>query len=58
MATNETWTDPDRCPFCGGALSSPGVGFIAHIEERPECRAAFDTWRDRVGEDVVGGWSG
>lgn len=58
MATSNAWTDPNRCPFCEDALASPGAGFIAHVEESPDCEAAFGTWRDRVGGDVGGGWSG
>lgn len=58
MAVSETWSDPDRCPFCGEPLVSPGAGFVAHIGERPECDSAFETWRDRVRDDVAGGWSG
>lgn len=58
MATSESWTDPNRCPFCGAGLDSPGAGFVAHVEESPECEAAFGTWRDRVSDDLAGGWSG
>lgn len=58
MATNASWTDPDRCPFCDERLDSPGAGFVDHVEESPECEAEFGTWRDRIGDDVAGGWSG
>jgi len=58
MATSETWNDPNRCPFCGDALASPGAGFVAHVAEAPDCEDRFDAWRDRVGGDVGGGWSG
>jgi hypothetical protein len=58
MATSETWNDPDRCPFCGDALTSPDTGFMAHITERPSCDDAFGTWREHVREDVAGGWGG
>ncbi|MFB6308037.1 MAG: hypothetical protein ABEH35_01785 [Haloarculaceae archaeon] len=58
MATNQTWNDPDSCPFCGEQLASPGAGFVDHVAESPDCEAAFGTWRTRVGDDVAGGWSG
>ena len=58
MATTETWGDPDRCPFCGDVVASPGAGFIDHIEESEDCEAEFATWRDRVSDDIVGGWAG
>ncbi|MFC7075871.1 DUF7501 family protein [Haloarcula halophila] len=58
MATTETWTDPDRCPFCGARLSSPGAGFVDHVQTTPECEDAFGTWRDRVDDDLVRGWTG
>jgi len=58
MATNEVWNDPYRCPFCGQGLRSPGSGFMTHVEESQDCEDAFDAWRGRVGDDVVGGWSG
>jgi hypothetical protein len=58
MATTETWRDPDRCPFCGETLASPGAGFMTHVAERPDCEEAFETWRSRVSEDVAGGWIG
>ncbi|MBX0325339.1 hypothetical protein EGH21_20130 [Halomicroarcula sp. F13] len=58
MSTTETWNDPNRCPFCDEVLASPGAGFVAHIESRSECADAFGRWRDRIGDDVAGGWSG
>lgn len=58
MASSETWTDPNRCPFCGGQLPSPGAGFVGHVEENPDCRSEFRTWRERVSDDVRGGWTG
>jgi hypothetical protein len=58
MATNETWTDPYECPFCGDRLPTPGGGFVDHLGESPECESGFETWRERVAEDIHGGWSG
>jgi hypothetical protein len=58
MAASETWTDPSECPFCGGALPSPGSGFVDHIDDNPECSEAFDVWRGRVDDDVRHGWPG
>ncbi len=58
MAATDSWNDPERCPFCGEALASPGAGFVDHTAEHPECEAKFETWRDRVGGDLRGGWSG
>lgn len=58
MAASESWSDPYHCPFCGAALASPGSGFVSHVEDNPECDDAFDAWRDRIGGDMAGGWSG
>lgn len=58
MSTSNSWSDPERCPFCGDALASPGVGFVDHVAESPECETDFTTWRDRVSGDIAGGWSG
>jgi hypothetical protein len=58
MATTGTWSDPDRCPFCGDRLASPGAGFVDHIDEAPDCEATFELWRERVTDDVAGGWVG
>jgi hypothetical protein len=58
MATTETWSDPDRCPFCGAEIASPGAGFVDHVADSPDCETAFGTWRDRIANDVQGCWSG
>jgi len=58
MAATDSWNDPERCPFCGEALASPGAGFVDHTAENPDCEAKFETWRDRIGGDLRGGWSG
>lgn len=58
MSTNETWTNPDRCPFCEGQLPSPGAGFVDHLDRNPDCESRFDVWRDRISDDICGGWSG
>lgn len=58
MATSATWNDPERCPFCGAELASPGAGFVDHTAENPECKKQFETWRDRLSGDLRGGWSG
>jgi radical SAM superfamily enzyme YgiQ (UPF0313 family) len=58
MATAETAIEPRECPFCGATLASPGAGFMRHVENEPECRDAFERWRDRVTEDMRGGWAG
>lgn len=58
MATADSWSDPDRCPFCGAQLASPGAGFVSHTKENRDCAAAFERWRDRIADDVTGGWSG
>jgi len=52
------WTDTLRCPFCGDRLSDPGRGFIDHIDTSGTCRDAFETWRNTVGDDMGGTWSG
>jgi len=58
MATSESWNDPNRCPFCGDALASPGAGFIDHVDVSPTCETEFEHWRENVGGDVAAGWSG
>ena len=58
MGSNEAAVQPRTCPFCGTDLPSPGAGFIRHIEESGGCHEAFETWRDRVAEDIRGGWAG
>ncbi|MFB6270415.1 MAG: hypothetical protein ABEH83_10750 [Halobacterium sp.] len=58
MAASETWNDPMECPFCGGALPSPGSGFVDHIDDNPECSDEFDAWRGRVDADMAHGWPG
>lgn len=58
MATITSWSDPESCPFCGGALASPGAGFVDHVDDHPDCAERFDEWRERVANDVRGGWSG
>jgi len=58
MALSETSIEPSQCPFCGTEIASPGAGFMRHVENEPECRDAFDTWRDRVTDDMRGGWAG
>lgn len=52
------WTGPAVCPFCGSELDDGGPGFIDHIEGRPRCESSFRVWRDRVADDIKGGWSG
>lgn len=52
------WSDPGTCPFCGGELSDPGVGFIDHIDENAACETHFDAWRENLAGDLAGEWSG
>ncbi|MFW5917653.1 MAG: DUF7501 family protein [Halorubrum sp.] len=58
MGLSESTIEPNRCPFCERELASPGAGFIRHIEEDSACHDAFETWRDRVADDMCGGWAG
>ncbi|NGM70944.1 hypothetical protein G6M89_18370 [Natronolimnobius sp. AArcel1] len=60
MAVNGTreWTDPVTCPFCGDHLSSPGVGFVDHVNESGACKQEFDHWRENIAGDLAGEWSG
>jgi hypothetical protein len=58
MATTELRLDLDRCPFCGDGIDSPGAGFIAHLREASDCADDFERWRDRIGDDMPGGWAG
>lgn len=51
-----SWGDPEQCPFCEGDLTDGGPGFMDHISDRPDCRAGFETWRERVTRDVGGEW--
>lgn len=57
-ASTPTWSGPETCPFCGEALADPGAGFIAHIERTPDCKDAFEGWRERIRGDIWGEWSG
>lgn len=52
------WAGPEVCPFCGVELEDGGPAFVEHVDADPSCRAAFDRWRDRVTEDIRGGWIG
>ena len=56
--TIATWSDPNHCPFCDSELESPGVGFVDHLGDSPDCESDFETWRSRIGGDLRGGWSG
>ena len=56
--TTATWSDPNHCPFCDSELESPGVGFVDHLGDSPDCESDFETWRSRIGGDLRGGWSG
>lgn len=58
MASTNAWTNPYQCPFCGDELASPGSGFVDHVDENPDCEAAFEAWRDGVTDDVPHGWPG
>ncbi|MFC4543097.1 hypothetical protein ACFO5R_14300 [Halosolutus amylolyticus] len=59
MSVNTTnWSDPGTCPFCGDELSSPGVGFIDHIDENATCETSFDQWRGNLAGDLAGEWGG
>jgi hypothetical protein len=58
MSATETWSDPQRCPFCECELASPGAGFVDHVRENPACETQFETWRDRITDDLTGGWAG
>jgi Zn-finger nucleic acid-binding protein len=58
MGLTDSTVEPGRCPFCDADLASPGAGFVRHIDEAPKCRDAFETWRDRVTDDMRGGWPG
>jgi hypothetical protein len=50
-------SDPSLCMFCGGMLASTdaaNLAFMAHIQMRPECAAAFTDWTEHMLEDWVG----
>lgn len=53
-----TWDGHEQCPFCGVPLADGGPAFMAHVSLQPDCHAAFDTWRQRVAEDIAGEWPG
>ncbi len=55
---SRSWNDTESCPFCGLPIQDPGAGFIAHTRKNPDCQSAFEGWRRRLQEDLVGGWSG
>ncbi|MFB6171194.1 MAG: hypothetical protein ABEJ23_01585 [Haloarculaceae archaeon] len=52
------WDRPDFCPFCGAELADGGAGFVDHVADAPTCRERFEAWREQVGGDVGGEWSG
>lgn len=52
------WDNPDYCAFCGVELEDGGAGFMAHVEESPECHERFEAWLENVGDDIGGEWSG
>jgi hypothetical protein len=58
MATTETWSDPSRCPYCGATLDSPGAGFVDHLDDADDCERRHGRWRDRIDDDMRGGWAG
>ncbi len=58
MAASETWTNPEVCPFCNTTLTSPGEGFMNHIETNDGCRSHYEDWRTNITDDMTGGWSG
>ncbi|GGN15325.1 DUF7501 family protein [Halarchaeum nitratireducens] len=55
--TDVDWEDPERCPWCGAAVRDGGAGFIEHVEEHPDCAAAFETWRENIADDIGGEWT-
>lgn len=57
--TNGTtvWNGTNTCPFCGSTLSDPGAGFIEHTKGSPDCRGAFEGWRDRIANDIHAEWA-
>lgn len=60
MATNTTtnWSDPVACPFCGAELTSPGAGFVDHIDDNADCEDGFEHWRANIAGDLAGEWTG
>lgn len=52
------WNSPEQCPFCGAPLTDGGSGFIDHIDATPGCRERFESWIDRVRDDIEGEWIG
>jgi hypothetical protein len=52
------WETPDRCPFCGAALSDGGGGFMDHVEDAEACSDRFDAWLERIRDDIGGEWGG
>lgn len=56
MSLDERAVEPGQCPFCGTELKSPGAGFVNHIDDAAACRKRFERWRDRVADDMRGGW--
>lgn len=48
-----------RCLFCksllGETTDNPeNLAFLRHIETRPDCRRAFDAWREQTATDAGG----
>lgn len=42
------------CLFCGNQITDPGLGFYAHVEDRPACRFRWEDWMREIPKDHGG----
>lgn len=47
--------DVRQCMFCGRPIADRGLGFLQHLDQNPECQAAYDAWLERLDQDRPGG---
>ena len=58
ITTTTNWSDPSTCPFCSSAIADPGAGFVAHLEEAPDCASDFEARWTTLASDLAGEWTG
>jgi hypothetical protein len=51
--------DPRECLFCHEAIpayrgESVNLTFLAHLDERNDCRVAFEAWTANMQRDFIG----
>ncbi len=57
-SSTNSWTNPERCPFCDARIEDGGWGFVVHVRANEPCEKEFDMWREQIAGDMAGEWSG